>query len=158
MNVAVRRFALPLVAVFVLALVVVVAFGTMTELLLGNWEAGRLFPFSNAHLLEEAAEGLYAPLSDPLFVLFSFAVAIGAFGLSMFWGVVGASKTESFVVWSAALTAVALLGLHLRSAFSPDASVPISMAALCVLAACLAASGAAIWLGLGRTSKSAGHG
>jgi len=40
-----------------------------TEFLAG-WEvAERLVPYANAHLLEEAAEGLYQPWRDPVFLL-----------------------------------------------------------------------------------------
>src|SRR5262245_11123568 len=104
MNTVVRRFALPLSAALLLAATAYVGLGTMGELILGNWEVGRLFPFSNAHLREEASEGLYAPLSDPLFVLFSLLVAICSFGPSMFWGALKARRTELWFVSLAAMT------------------------------------------------------
>jgi FtsH-binding integral membrane protein len=153
MNVAIRRFALPLAAVVVLWIAAVITLGTLGELVFGSWEVGRLYPFSNSHLLEEASEGLYAPLSDPLFVLFSLAVAISAFGLSMFWGALKVPRSQLWLVWLAALTGIGLLAVHLRSAFSSEAPASILAGALFVLAACFGASCAGVWLSVRDPSK-----
>jgi hypothetical protein len=160
MNVVVRGFALPLAGIMALWVAAVVIGGTMVEAILGGWEVGRLFPFSNAHLLEEASEGLYAPLSDPLFVVFSLASAACAFGASMFWGAFNARKSESWLVWVAVLTGIGLVALYLRSALSSEAPTSISRAALFVLAACLLASAAGVWLSgfVSRATRGAGHG
>jgi hypothetical protein len=119
MRPLIRRFALPLAVALLLTPAAYVLFGILGEMILGP-EAERLFPFSNAHLLEEATEGLYAPLSDPLFVSFWLLVAICTFGPSMFWGAFKAAKSELWLVWMAALTGTALLALTLRPEFSSD--------------------------------------
>ena len=159
MRTLIRRFALPLAAALLLTPAVYVLFGILSEMILGP-EAERLFPFSNAHLLEEAAEGLYAPLSDPLFVSFWLLVAICTFGPSMFWGAFRAAKSELWLVWMAALTGTALLALTLRPEFSSDAPPSISQSPLFLLAACLVAGGAGIWMSrvFGPVKRSAGHG
>ena len=137
-----------------------VALGTIGELILGNWEVGRLFPFSNAHLLEEASEGLYAPLSDPLFVLFSLLVATCSFAPSMFWGALRASSSESRLVWSAALTGIGLLAFSLGSELSSQAAPSIRAAALFSLAVCFGASAVGIWFArsVGSATRRAVHG
>jgi hypothetical protein len=144
MRTLIRRFAVPLAAALLLSFAAFVLFAWLGELLLGQ-EAERLFPFSNAHLLEEALEGLYAPLADPLFVAFSLLVAICGFVPSMFWGGLRAAKSEVWLVWLAAHVATTLLALTLRPQLSLDTSPSISHAAWFLLAACLAASGAGIW-------------
>jgi hypothetical protein len=146
MKPLVRRFALPLAAVVILSPAAFVALGTIGELILGNWEAGRLFPFSNAHLREEALEGVYSPLSDPLFVLFSLLVAGCAFGPAMFWGALRASKSELRFVWLATVTGTGLIALTFQSELSGRAPIPIVAAAFFVLVACFGAGSAGIWL------------
>ena len=42
--------------------------------------AERLIPFANAHLLEEAVQGRYQPLLDPVFIGFTCIAALLAFG------------------------------------------------------------------------------
>jgi hypothetical protein len=160
MNIVLRRFALPLSAALWLAASAYVLLGMLGEVILGHWEVGRLFPFSNAHLREEASEGLYAPLSDPLFVLFAVLVAICSFGPSMFWGALRASRSELWIVWLAALTGVSLLAFTLGPELSSEAPSTISAAALFSLAACFGASGFGIWLAMfvGPATPAAGHG
>jgi len=144
MNAVVRRFVLPLSAAVLLTPAACLALGMVGELILGNWEVGRLFPFSNAHLREEASEGLYAPLSDPVFVFFSLLVALCSFGPSMFWGALRASRSELWLVWLAAFPGVGLLSLTLGPELS-FGTYSISAAALFSLAGCLGASGIGIW-------------
>lgn len=43
--------------------------------------SARLFPFANAHLLEEAVQGQSRPLLDPVFMGFSVIAALVAFGV-----------------------------------------------------------------------------
>jgi hypothetical protein len=160
MNAVVRRFVLPLSAALLLATAAYVLLGIMGELILGNWEVGRLFPFSNAHLREEASEGLYAPLSDPLFVLFSVLVAICSFGPSMFWGALRAAKSELWFVWLAALIGVGLVAFTLGPELSSETPSSISTAALFSIAVCFGASGAGIWFAtlVGPVTRGAAHG
>jgi hypothetical protein len=47
-----------------------------TEFVAGSEVAERLVPYANAHLLEEAAEGLYEPWRDPVFLLGVVANAV----------------------------------------------------------------------------------
>src|SRR5690349_18428156 len=108
-----RRFVLPLAIVVVLAPLMHVVFGAVGEYILGSLNAERLFPFSNAHLREEALEGAYAPLGDPLFVMFSLLVALGAFGTAMFVGAFKASSVERRFVWLATVVGTGLLALTL---------------------------------------------
>lgn len=129
MRTLIRRFALPLAAALLLAAAGFVLFGMVGEMMLGQ-EAERLFPFSNAHLLEEAMEGLYTPLSDPLFISFSLLIAICAFGPSMFWGALSAAKSEVWLVSLASLVGSALLALTLRPKLSSDEPSSIYQAAL----------------------------
>jgi hypothetical protein len=160
MNVVLRRFVLPLSAAVFLAPVAYVALGTIGELLLGDWEVGRLFPFSNAHLLEEASEGLYAPLADPLFVLFSLLVATFSFVPSMFWGAVRASGSELWLVWLAALTGIGLLTFSFGPELSSRASPSIRAAALFSLGVCFGAGAIGIWFArfVGSATRGAVHG
>jgi hypothetical protein len=145
MRTLIRRFALPLAAALVLSAAAFVLFGIAGETMLGQ-EAELLFPFSNAHLLEEAMEGLYAPLSDPLFVSFSLLIAICAFGPSMFWGALRAAKSELWLVWLAALAGSGLLAITLHPELSSSEPSSIYQAALFLPVACLVAGGAGIRL------------
>lgn len=159
MRTMIRRFALPLAAALALAATAYVLFGIAGEMMLGQ-EAERLFPFSNAHLLEEAMEGIYSPLSDPLFLSFSLLIAICAFGPPMFWGALRAARSEVWLVWLATLVGSALLAVTLRPELSSDEPSSIYQAALFLPAACLVAGGAGIWVSrvFGPVERSARHG
>jgi hypothetical protein len=154
MRTLIRRFALPLAAALMLSAAAFVLFGMAGKMMLGQ-EAERLFPFSNAHLLEEAMEGVYSPLSDPLFLSFSFLIAICAFGPSMFWGALRAANPEVWLVLLATLVGSALLALILRPQLSSSEPSSIHHAALFLPAACGLAGGAGIWLA--RLTNSSRH-
>jgi hypothetical protein len=72
-----------LIAAVWAALLAVVGLGA--EEFIGYWLADRFAPFSNVHLLEEVDEGLYAPLSDPVFVLHAVVIAALAFGVPTYF-------------------------------------------------------------------------
>ena len=160
MKVVIRRFALPLAAAVLLAPAAYVALGAVAELILGNWEVGRLFPFSNAHLLEEASEGSYVPVADPLFVGFTLLVAACSFSPSMFWGALRAPSSELRFVWLAALVGIGLMAFSLGPELSSRASPSIRGAALFSLGVCVGASAIGIWFArvIGSRTRGVVHG
>lgn len=125
-----------------------------SELVFGVDVSERLAAFSNAHLLEEAFEGPYEPLDDPLFVGFSLAVALLAFGLpallaSKLWRE-GTIPVGASVV----LAAIALLGLRYW-VFEVDYPWPLRRAHLAQVGLSLLAGISAV--ALGRSSRGMRH-
>ena len=65
------------VAVLLAAVVALSVLVWQATVFLAGWDvAERLVPYANAHLLEEAAEGLYEPWRDPVFLLGVVANAV----------------------------------------------------------------------------------
>ena len=108
MTVVLRRFALPLVvmiAIYVGFVFLVLA----AEDSGAYWLSERFMPLRKAHMLEEAIEGTFAPLRDPLFVAFQFVFAVFVFGFGAYIGARGASWKHASIVALAAVLAGALL-------------------------------------------------
>lgn len=85
-----RRMILPFILMLALWTVTTMAADLTTQELLGVFEAERMAPYTNAHLLEEASEGKYSPISDPVFLIYVLSIGIAVFGggsLLAWWGV-----------------------------------------------------------------------
>lgn len=76
-----RRFVRSFALLIVLWIVANVAIGYCLEIFLGEAVAERCDPFGNAHLLEDAEEGAYLPLSDPAFLLHALVLGAIVFGM-----------------------------------------------------------------------------
>ena len=103
---------------------------------------GRTIPYKSVHLLEEAAEGVYAPLRDPLFfvgVLVGTAIPFAA-------GAYVAARTHALAPWivsSAGVVARAVLDWQV---FRADFPSPVRQALLLELATAAVASVAAAFV------------
>ncbi len=85
-----RRMIFPFILMLALWTVTTMAVDLTTQELLGVFEAERMAPYANAHLLEEAYEGKYSPISDPVFLIYILSIGIAVFGggsLFAWWGV-----------------------------------------------------------------------
>ena len=94
MKLTLRRIVAPFVLLVALWNLVTMSVDIGTQIFIGVFEAERITPYSNVHLSEEAAEGIYSPLTDPVFILYISLVGIVAFGFSSFFAAWGASKQE----------------------------------------------------------------
>ncbi|WP_395005979.1 hypothetical protein [Undibacterium sp.] len=85
-----------------------------TQELLGVFEAERMAPYTNAHLLEEASEGKYSPITDPVFLIYIFSIGIAVFGggsLFAWWGV---AKQQFAIASVPSVIGVSFIVLPLR--------------------------------------------
>jgi len=90
MKLIFRRLILPFILMLALWTIITMAIDLTTQELLGVLEAERMMPYTNAHLLEEASEGTYSPISDPVFLVYILLIGIAVFGggsLFAWWGV-----------------------------------------------------------------------
>ena len=84
--------------------------GFSVEALFGYWLSERFRPFSNAHLLEEADEGLYSPVSDPAFLVHAVAIAVIVFGGSAYFLARGPFRSHPRRAVVASLVVIFALG------------------------------------------------
>jgi hypothetical protein len=140
MNSIARRIALPFVAIVVLWVAVTLVATSSAEALLGIWFAERLTPFGNAHLLEEASEGSYSPITDPAFLLYAVALAAIVFGCASYFAAIGVPRAQRFYASIPSLTALLLLAWLLRYVWSASYPSPMRLAFIFQLGACLVAS------------------
>ena len=123
------------VALFLIAWSIIAARG-------GSAAAERLAPFLNAHLLEEAAEGVYWPLRDPLFWLSAFLRMVIPF---VFGAVIAVVVARNGRLWAALVTLVSGLAISLvlhpgvMSMPSPMRVAYLGESALAIVAGLLAA-------------------
>jgi hypothetical protein len=154
MGVIVKRIVIPLAAIVVLWLVVILGSSLSIEALFGIGVAERLTPFSNAHLLEEAAEGTYNPLADWLFVTFRALVALVAFGLGTVIAAFGARRKELALAIVPSLAGIALMAVSLSYVWSESYPSTMRNAFLIEVLMCIGAS--IIGLAVGSSLKSRG--
>lgn len=84
-KVLVKPIIISTAGIAALWMIVVLVLGFGTEVIFGDSAAERLTPFANSHLLEEAGEGSYSPLNDPLFIAYTMGTAIAVFGIPTFY-------------------------------------------------------------------------
>ena len=154
MSIIVKRIVIPLAAIVALWMVVIPASSLSVEALFGIGVAERLTPFSNAHLLEEAAEGMYNPLADWLFVTFRAVVALIAFGLGTVIAAFGARRKELALAIVPSLAGVALMSLSLSYVWSE--SYPSTMRNAFVIDVLMCIGASIIGLAVGGSLKSRG--
>jgi hypothetical protein len=125
MKAAFRQIVLPLAAIALLWLSVGIAVSIGLEVAFGHDVERRFSPFSDVHLIEEASDGNYSPLTDAVFWLCAVLVGSFAFG----WVAFFVAKRESHLrFWAAvAPSLLAVAAVALRFHFIWGDSYPSSM-------------------------------
>lgn len=125
MKVAIRRIVVPFVSIIVLWVVTTLVISFGFEIILGHeWAAG-MTPFSSEHLVEEALEGNYSPLTDVAFIVHAILVGLVAFGLVTFITARREGRSHLLLAVLPALLVVGALALWFR--FIWEENYPFSM-------------------------------
>jgi hypothetical protein len=147
MSVLVRRIILPFVAIAILWAALILVGSLSVEAIFGAGVSERMTPFSNVHLMEEALDGTYDPLSDWLFLAFRALVGLVAFGAGSAFAAVGAGGRQLAVAIIPALLGVALLASLLGYVW--EEGYPHNMRMGLVVDLLMCAVGAAIGFAVG---------
>jgi hypothetical protein len=110
----------------------------------------RIIPYSNAHILEEAYEGHYQPLTDPVFLGGALLIVLFAFGASSYVAVRWARVPLRAAVAGAV---VATLGLAVARYQVFAENYPTSMRAAYVLQLVLYIATSVAFARFGRSAK-----
>ena len=124
----------------------------IVEVSVGRGDAMRLVPYVNAHLLEEAAEGEYAPWRDPVFLLGVFANTSLPFGLAA-WVAVRSSLRAALAAFAFGAAALVAINRHI---FAPGFPEVVRAGFLIELAAATVAS-ASVWAWAAHHPRTAGQ-
>ena len=118
-----------------------------------GWDvAERLVPYANAHLLEEATEGLYKPWRDPVFLLGVIANTIVPVTIATFVAARLHARAP-FAVIAVAVLAFMLIDRHVFAA-----GFPLAVRIAFLLELCAVIAGGLVTAVIFRTSRPAGQG
>jgi len=123
-----------------------------TEFLAGWDVAERLVPYANAHLLEEAAEGLYKPWRDPVFLL---GVIVNVL-VPVTIATLVAARLHARAPFAVIAVGVLTLMLIDRHVFASDFPVAVRIAFL--LEVCAVIAGGLVTAAVIRTNRPASRG
>lgn len=125
MKTLLRRIAMPLAAIALLWLTAMIAVSVSLEVAFGPDVQERFSPFLNVHLMEEALEGSYSPLTDAVFWACAILVGLLVFGSVAFFVAKRETQPRFWVAVAPSLLAVAALGLRFH--FVWNETYPSSM-------------------------------
>lgn len=143
---------MPFAAITLLWLAVMIAVSIGLEVAFGHDVEERFSPFLNVHLMEEAFEGSYSPLTDAVFWIGAVFVGSLVFGSVAFFAAKQATQPRFWIAPS--LLAVGALGLQFH--FIWNETYPLSMRVAFIGQLVLYVGCALVGHGLGARSV-AGH-
>ena len=146
---------MPLAAIALLWLAAVIAVSIGLEVAFGHDVEKRFSPFLNVHLMEEALEGTYSPLTDAVFWICAVLVGSLAFGAVAF--IVAKRETQPRFWVGVAPTLLAVAALALRFHLIWNESYPSSMRIAFICQLIIYVGCALVGLGLGARSGAGRH-
>jgi len=144
-RVFVRRVAVPTAAIVALWIACELLAARVVEVFVGPGAGERLMPFANAHLLEEAVEGEYAPVTDPVFLANTLLLAVVAFGAGSCLAGRGVPRVQRLYAAIPSLVTLVLLAWLFRHVWNAGYPSPMRVAFAIQFGACFAASCAGLW-------------
>jgi hypothetical protein len=141
---------MPLAAIALLWLAVVIVVSIGLEVAFGHDVEKRFSPFLNVHLIEEASEGTYSPLTDAVFWICVVLVGSLVFGSVAFFVAKRETQPRFWVAVAPSLLAVAALALRFH--FIWNESYPSSMRIAFICQLVIYVGCALVGLGLGARS------
>jgi hypothetical protein len=149
-----RQIVLPLAATALLWSAVVIAVSIGLEVAFGHDVENRFSPLLNVHLIEQASEGSYSPLTDAVFWICSVLVGSLSFGWVAFFVAKRETQRSFWVAVAPSLFAMAGLALWFHSVWNE--SYPSSMRIAFIFQLVIYLACALVGLGLG-THAAAGR-